>query len=1122
MMQKIYLFTLAFLTLIIGQTQAQTILEEDFETGATKSQSTPLTRGEGWTTVNSYKGEKMEFNWYNHYSDPEAAGGPTISGAGCAACDGPITASGVVDGSGPREEILLSPELDLNDTYQLQFSWKVSPMNADDKSKYDLQVRVVTGDNLAGAETIFSIQNEQMLRESGVTVFPIGTWDLHTSKIDLSDWKGEKVKLAFVYKMFTTSSNVAWIDDISVKKFTAPTGPVAQLSMDRYNFGNVYIGEKIYSEVITLTNIGKNGLTITGIELPDGITTTLDPSTVNLRAYDKVDFQLAYEAAMLSEASGKVIIHTNGGDVTIDFTAIKQLLPEGYEFEGFNQYFPPAGWKAKGWSASKIAIEGDQSAYCGGDFSATYLRSPRLDLSDGGKVIFTYYNQYDGDAAPEYDIELQVSYDGGETWTKVWNSDYQNGLNQLLTEEVDLGEGTDNSYIRWYYPAIESDDDGAYDHSSFTLDRVLLPHVWGVDGVPGVCEYLAPANNAKEVYPKDIVLSWGPAQFAKGYKVYVGSNAEVNNLIDGADVLSALSVTIPQADYETTYKWKVVPYNDKGNATGVSTWKFTTQPDASVMEFPWSENFDACTNNVPTGWLSTTDNEYENRKWGPNSLFGYSGTCLYTGWMNTGRQSTLLSPEFKLPADGKSMSISFVWGDEHPRSLVKDETGLLQKQNVPGGNGKSEVIFEIGCEGQWTQASYLSENKNADGETKYWRNETIDLTQYAGKTVQFRWVNRALSSAHNGASIDEVVINGTIEDGVVFNKDSWYAGKINFGKAANSGDLLTIRNNGKNALKVKAVTFHTDNFQSSLAVGQELAKGEGMNFNVTFQAKDAVKQVNDEMRIEFENGYTATFPVSGEGLAADVLYYGFEKNALDYEWKSDFTTKDVDGQVNYMSHYYLTLIENDGGRYAFTQAIHSNPNLTAHSGVGTLAATAPDNNSAADDWLISKQLHPLAGATLDFYARNLATTGSVFNGDNDLHSVEVLVSETGNTNTADFTTVMPRTEMQYLAENEWNHFVVDLSAYADKDIYVAVRHTTVNANWIAFFDDFTFTSIQNDDISGIESLKADLSANTQVTVYNANGVQVAKGSAAQALQQLEKGLYIVKTAEGQTFKTVSK
>jgi hypothetical protein len=271
-MQKVYLLALAFLTLIIGQTQAQTILEEDFETGATKSQSTPLTRGEGWTTVNTYNGSKMEYNWFNYYSNPESESGSIISGSGCGACDGPITASGIVDGSGPREEILLSPELDLNDNYQLQFSWKVSPMNVNDNSKYDLQVRVVTDDNLKAAETVFSIQSEQMLRESGVTVFPITTWDLHISKIDLSDWKGEKVKLAFVYKMFTTSSNIAWIDDISVKKFTPATGPVASVSLDRYDFKEVYIGEKIYSEVITLTNIGKNGLTITGMELPEEAT----------------------------------------------------------------------------------------------------------------------------------------------------------------------------------------------------------------------------------------------------------------------------------------------------------------------------------------------------------------------------------------------------------------------------------------------------------------------------------------------------------------------------------------------------------------------------------------------------------------------------------------------------------------------------------------------------------------------------------------------------------------------------------------------------------------------------------------------------------------------------------
>jgi hypothetical protein len=214
------------------------------------------------------------------------------------------------------------------------------------------------------------------------------------------------------------------------------------------------------------------------------------------------------------------------------------------------------------------------------------------------------------------------------------------------------------------------------------------------------------------------------------------------------------------------------------------------------------------------------------------------------------------------------------------------------------------------------------------------------------------------------------------------------------------------------------------------------------------------------------------------------------------------------------------VIEDDGGRHAFAQAIHSNPNLTAHSGVGTLAATAPDNNSAADDWLISKQIRPLEGATLDFYARNLATTGSVFNGDNDLHTVQVLVSETDNSKTANFKSVMGSKEMAYLGENQWHHFTVDLSAYAGKNIYVAVRHTTVSANWIAFFDDMTFTHVGEPDLTGIENnILAD---DSQVTVYTLNGVQVANGRSASVLQSLNKGMYVIKAANGKTVKAIRK
>lgn len=1112
-MKKIQLTLLALLTITAGS--AQTILSEDFETGNTGGNPTPVAAGAGWTVVSSYQGEKTTYNWHNYYSDPESTAGSTISGACCAACDGPISVN-FTDGSGPREEILLSPELDLNDTYQLQFSWRVSPMNAYDNSRYDLQVRVVTGGKLENAETVFSIQNEQMLRESGVTVFPITTWDPHTSKVDLSDWKGEKVQLAFVYKMLTTSANIVWLDDITVTQHTPATGPQASVTMDRYDFGQVYIGEKRYSDIITLTNTGKDGLKITGTDLPQGMGLTIDPTTVNLRTYDHVDFRLSYTASMTTPASGNAVLHTTGGDVIIAFTASKQLLPEGYVFENFEQYFPPAGWKNTGWSWVTAAIEGDHSAYCGGDFSNAYLRSPRLDLSDGGQVSFTYYNQYDGETAPEYDIMLQVSYDGGDTWATKWTSDYMNGLNQLLTETVDLGIGSDESYIRWYYPAVEMDDEGAYDHSSFTLDRVLLPNVYGMDGVPGNATIISPANNATDIYPRDIVLKWGPAQFAAGYKVFVGTNTAANDLIDGVDVGNALTYTIAQADYETTYKWKIVAYNDKGESTTASTWRFTTQPDASVMEFPWEENFDDCTaaKPVPTGWLSNgTEGAMKFALWSPNTYYPYggNGASLSAGWLNAGESVMLTTPEFTLPAEGKGMSISFLWGNAHPSDLMVDETGLLKKQNVEGSNGKDEVFFEIYSDGQWQQASYLSEEADEDGK-KYWRYETIDLNAYAGKKVQFRWTSHCISGQNGYGTLDNVIINGTVEDGVVFNRESWDAGKVNYGKATNSGDMLTIRNSGKNALKVKSATFTTGNFVTSIAAGDQLAVGEGMPFTITFLAKEAAKTVSDVLAVEFENGYTATLPVSGTALAQDVLFYGFEKNPLDYVWDEDFTTIDVDKQVNYKSNYYQTIIENDGGRYAFTLAEHHNPNLTAHTGIYTLAACAPDNNSSADDWLISKQIVPTANTTFDFYARNLSTTGSVFVGDNDLHSVTVLVSDKGNTNTKDFTVVMPAKEMSYLGENEWHHFEVDLSAYAGKPVYVAVRHTTVNANWLAFFDDLTFSHIGSqtekiDEVTGI-------GANEEVSVWALNGTQVASGCAATVMHQLPKGVYVVKGANG--------
>ena len=164
--------------------------------------------------------------------------------------------------------------------------------------------------------------------------------------------------------------------------------------------------------------------------MPDGIGLSMDYNTVNLQRNTSVDFNISYTASLTSPANGKVVFHTTGGDLTFNFDAKKQVLPQGALFEGFEEYFPPAGWTSTNWGYTTTSIEGDRSADCDGGYGKSYLRSPRIDLTDGGKVTFTFLNRYDGEEFPEYDIELHVSYDGGTNWMKKWDTSTQ-PLNEI-------------------------------------------------------------------------------------------------------------------------------------------------------------------------------------------------------------------------------------------------------------------------------------------------------------------------------------------------------------------------------------------------------------------------------------------------------------------------------------------------------------------------------------------------------------------------------------------------------------------------------------------------------------------------------------------------------------------
>ena len=1127
-MRKFYVFLLA-VAFGAHQATAQTILSEDFETESTETVSQPIAVGAGWTTVNSYTGDNASFNWHNYYAEKGTIGGKHVAG-----CDGPTYQSDPNGGFGPREEILLTPELNLDNTYELSFTFRVSPMNQYDASKYDLEVRVVEGGDLTNAETIFSIQNQAMMSDAGVMVYPITSWDPYVAKIDLSDWQGESVKLAFVYKMMSNIANVVWLDDVVVKQVTPETGPRGVLSIDSYNLGKLYVGEKMYTEVITMTNQGKNGLQITGIDMPQGVGINIDPSSVNLDKFENVQFQFSYKASLTSPATANIVIHTNGGDIPFTLTATKEMVPDGYMLETFDEYFPPAGWKNNGWDGASIAIEGDRSAYASGSYSDSYLTSPRLDLLEGGQLTFTYYNQFDsweGDSYQENDFSVEVSYDGGNTWVEKWIFDYTL-MSYGETVTIDLGVGSDNSYVRWKDSKIDYDDEGGSEFATFYLDRVLLPHVWGADGTPKGSSLVKPKLGASDIYPRDIVLEWTPAQFAEGYKLYVGSDAAATNLVNGLDVKNVLTYTLPVADYETTYRWKVVPYNSVGDAASseVSTWIFTTQPDASVTEYPFEENFTG--NGLPNGWMSIPAPTY-NRAWYVNTYYPYhnesvTSNALTSGYLATdGEQNSVTTQNFKIP-EGSQMQISFVWGDDHPSDLVVDPTGMAVKNNERPNNGVSEGVFQIFDGEQWIDVTTISEN-SFDGEHKYWIEENIDLTAYAGKTIQFRWIHKCYNSSRDGGtSVAHIVVEERATSKARFNKTEWAAGKVNYGKAVNSGEKFTLLNKGTEPLTVKSATFANSNFSTSLAAGTTIEPGSGAAFSMQFDALETADVVNDQLTVEFEDGYTVSLPVSGEALADDVLYYAFEPNDLDYPW-TDFTTIDVDNAVSYDFVSYWLHFEKSGQKFAFWPAWDDMDQglygiMAPPSGEWALLAASPNDASgaSANNWIVSKKLTATADSKFSFYARNWECLQSVI--PDPPHRVSVLVSETSATNTGSFTVVLPEEEIPFLDGKEWQYYEVDLSAYAGKDIYVALRHTTNGTSNVAFFDDFMFSHFGT-GVTGIQEIGGDITSNARVMVYNVNGALVAEGRGQQTMQSLAKGLYIVKVQDGdqvRTFRVVRK
>lgn len=1088
-MTKFYTLVMALLVSMTLTATAQTLIDEGFENVPGTETTTALPGG--WETVNHYQGTNLNDRWAIHYS----SSGTTMSGHKYAACGAPSWEDpNNQDAFGPRKEFLLTPPVLLNDTYQLSFDWEAAAYGVLDQKQYTFKVAIV---DVAAADTtvIFDITNEEQVRNSGVPADPYGqylwgNWQVQTSKIDLSPWQGKTIKVAFIYDLLKRTGNIIYLDNVSIKQHKPETGPIAELTQTTYRFPTAYIGEKLYSEVLTLKNVGLRGLKVTGFEGPEAFSLIMDTANIDLGVNETAKFQICYQATLMSPVQADLVIKTNGGDVTLHVEAAKMAVPDGYQLELFEgTQFPPPGWETGGsnvnsWTSTIYALEGDKSMIGPPYIEETTITTPRLDLSGEEtptEFMFTYYASFNGEDIyyPSNDLIVMVSSDGGETYSQAWVADYTK-IDTLINVTVDLAPyRSDNVRVRFLNTACGWDEDyGMDDGSSFIIDRVLLPSVYGVDGVPMATDLITPADSAINVYPKRIVLSWKEAQFAQGYRVYVGKNNDGNpawEVANGVDCGANTTYTIPITDYSTMYAWKVVPYNNVGDADDCPVWVFTTQDDKSVTEFPWSEDFEGSTF-APLGWLAE-GGQYT--RWSASDYYPFDGRRSAMAFSNeTEVEAILTTPDIRVSESG--MQLSFWWGNDRPVNLVKDNEQVHLNHSTVD-DGIDAVMMDVEVDGEWQQVKLMSDNSegvNEDGDPlRYWVYESLDLTPYVGKTIAFRW--RYVSHNYNrsrGAALDNVKID-LAGSNVSFSIDHWDAYKVNAGKTETS-PTLALTNLGNQAVTVKEVKFTNPGFSTTLVAGEEIAAADSKQFTITFAARNMAEndslRVDDNLVVTFDDDTQATMAVSAVAMAKDYKFFGFEHDETGVG-PADFTVIDVDRQATAPLSFWD--FPNNGYPLAFfvlndSQCYNSLKEPHGHQSLMTRC----NNDGAFEDWIVSAPVMATNKTKFEFDVRNWESVNSVLPAQTP--TLQVLVSTTSATDRSSFTQVGYDVTLELFDDVAWTHLSYDLKQYAGQRIFVALRAKATDCLG-AFYDNFELAHI---------GIAGDVNQDGQVDIADVNAV----------------------------------
>lgn len=532
-------------------------------------------------------------NWGRAVNDPLTSFFPAHNGKACAYIN--------VFSSTPISYSLQTPRFIIPANTRISFWYKNG--SASKTANSDTTYFEVTKDGGATWTTLGFISPEAAMNNYAQSPF-----------YNLSSYAGNNVYFRWRYNSVVLSSKAMYIDDIVLEEMY--NGPMVQLSETALNYNPIAVGGR-YKKAITITNTGSQNLTINSLNIDAPFTCSyngmLTPMEVDT-AY------VYYTPSSLGSHSGNLIFHTNNavGDTVISLAgnAIDRINTVTESFDAVPVNEIPSGWfsmdspdpyQTSNWVNVRPSTYENHSAPNSLKFqNSSDSISPLLAILPAVKnyknsiLKFWAQKSYDFGTTPLNYLEVGLMENPYDASTYVMIDTFHLESTNLMQREMSV---TFNSNDTLYRPYIVFRHGNNHPFQSIYVDDVKYQKAV-VNSVPNAAVIISPADGAIDQLQKPTLKWQDGGGYPTGYKIYGGTDM---GTLDYLGSVATTSYIFPaNIAYGTTYYWKIVPFNAFGDAVGCPTWSFTTMDNPLITVFPWSENFDAITNQygptAPIGW----------------------------------------------------------------------------------------------------------------------------------------------------------------------------------------------------------------------------------------------------------------------------------------------------------------------------------------------------------------------------------------------------------------------------------------------------------------------------------------------------------------------------------------